>query len=82
MSETTLREIVARASGGTREALAEELGPLVLIGPRPEDAERPSVFQYTTSHARRSVPSPIEQLLDGLVYRLEKRPGTRLADKR
>ena len=80
MGETTLREIIVRARGLTRAELVEELGPLVLIGPKPEDAARPSVFQYTTEHARRTGPSPIEQLLDGAVHRLVKRDGGRLTD--
>ncbi len=80
MGQTTLRDIIARATGVSRAALADDLGPLVLIGPKPDDAARPAVFQFATEHARRSIPSPIDQLLDGLVYRLQKKPGARLSD--
>lgn len=76
----TLREIVARAKDMSRAQLAAELGPLVLIGPRPDEAAQPTTFQYTTEHSRRSVPSPIEQLLDGVVYRIAKRADGRMTD--
>lgn len=81
MAETTLRELVARAQGASQESLLEELGPQVLIGPRGDEESRPSVFQFTTEHSRRSgVPTPIEQLLDGVVYRIQKRAGAHLTD--
>lgn len=81
MGETTLRDIIARAAGLSRAELAADLGALVLVGAKPDEAARPSVFQYTTEHSRRSVPSPIDQLLDGVVYRLKKRDGARLSDQ-